>query len=64
MVNEIEQEIEKLQIKKIEIVNKINSNILSLEEKEENEKYLDIIQRQISILEVMKQKRVSGIFSQ
>ena len=63
MANEIEQEIDKLQIKKIEIVNKLNSD-LSLEEKEENEKYLDIIQRQISILEVMKQKRVSGIFSQ
>lgn len=63
MSSEIDNEIEKLQIKKIEIVNKLNSGV-SLEEKEEYDKYLDIIQKQINILETIKEKRTSSIFSQ
>ena len=62
MSSEIDSEIEKLQIKKIDIVNKLNSGV-SFEEKEEYDKYLDIIQKQINILETMKEKRTS-IFSQ
>ena len=63
MSSEIDSEIEKLQIKKIDIVNKLNSGV-SFEEKEEYDKYLDIIQKQINILETMKEKRTFSIFSQ
>ena len=63
MSSEIDSEIEKLQIKKIDIVNKLNSGA-SFEEKEEYDKYLDIIQKQINILETMKEKRTFSIFSQ
>lgn len=55
MQSDIENEIEKLKIKKIDLVNKINLTS-SFDEKEEYDRYLDIIQKQINILENMRNK--------
>lgn len=55
MRDEIEEEIERLKMKKVEIVSKINlAN--SFDEKEEHAKDLEIIQKQIEVLEKLKIK--------
>ena len=55
MTDDIEKEIERLKMKKVDIVNKINlAN--SFDEKEEYTKDIDIIQKQIDVLEEMKGK--------
>lgn len=55
MINDIEQEIERLKMKKVDIVNKMNLTD-SFDEKEEYSRYLDIIQKQINVLENMRVK--------
>lgn len=54
MSNEIENEIDKLRMKKVEITNKINLTN-SFDEKEEYAKELEVIQKQINVLEKLKQ---------
>lgn len=53
MSSEIEDEIDKLRAKKVEIVNKINLTS-SFDEKEEYTRELEILQKQIDVLEKLK----------
>lgn len=55
MANEVEKEIEKLRIRKVSIVNKVNKSTSS-DEKEGYEEELEAIQRQIEILERFKNR--------
>lgn len=52
-MNDIENEIERLKMRKVEITHKINLTEF-VDEKEDYMKVLEIIQRQIDILEKMK----------
>lgn len=52
-MSDIESEIEKLKMKKVEITHRLNMTEF-FDEKEEYTKELEIIQRQIDILERMK----------
>jgi hypothetical protein len=52
-MSDIEDEIEKLKIKKVDITHRINMTDF-IDEKEEYMKELEIIQRQIDVLEKLK----------
>lgn len=52
-MNDIENEIERLKMKKVEITNKLNLAEY-IDEKEEYTKQLEIVQKQIEILERMR----------
>ena len=54
-MSEIDDEIERLKMKKVEITHKLNFSEY-VDEKEEYTKELEIIQRQIDVLERMKTK--------
>lgn len=51
--NELEREIERLKMKKVELTNKMNLTI-SFDEKEDYMKEIEIIQKQIEVLEKFK----------